>query len=88
MRPSYAEVMDAPADRMALVRGILDDLTDSDWTAMPPLPRSRLPAPAPSLAVVIEEESEHHRFAVRDLAMSRVTSAAQRGSGLAPRGYR
>ena len=73
-RPSYAEVMDARADRMALVRGILDDLTDSELGR----PCRRSPAPgypegdrpvAECLAVVMEEECEHHRFAVRDLAV-------------------
>jgi len=73
-RPSLAEVMDARADRMALIRGILDDLTDSELGR----PCSRSPAPgypegdrpvAECLAVVMEEECEHHRFAVRDLTV-------------------
>jgi hypothetical protein len=73
-RPSLAEVMKVRADRMALVRGIVDGLTDSD------LGRVCTRAPAPGypeearsvgdcLGVVMEEECEHHRYAVRDLAV-------------------
>jgi DinB superfamily/Pentapeptide repeats (8 copies) len=72
-RPSFAEVMKARADRMALVRGIVDDLTSTE------LERVCTRAPAPGypeesrsvgecLGVVMQEECEHHRFAVRDLA--------------------
>jgi hypothetical protein len=57
---------------MALIRRILDGLTDDD------LGRTCTRAPAPGypeeeravadcLHVVMEEECEHHRFAVRDL---------------------
>lgn len=73
-RPSYDEVMAARADRMAVVRGILDGVTDAD------LGRACTRAPAPGypeesravaecLFVVMEEECEHHRFATRDLAV-------------------
>ena len=72
-RPTSAEVLAVRADRMAVVRGILDGLTDAD------LSRSVSRAPAPAypaepravgdcLGVVMEEEIEHHRFATRDLA--------------------
>lgn len=72
--PSYAEVMAVRADRMALVRRIVDGLTDAD------LGRAVTRAPAPGypeeernvagcLAVVMEEECEHRRYAVRDLAV-------------------
>lgn len=72
-RPSFAEVLEARADRMALVRGIVDGLTDTG------LGRACTRAPAPGypeesrsvgdcLGVVLDEECEHHRFAVRDLA--------------------
>jgi len=73
-RPSFAEVREARADRMAVVRGILAGLTDSELGR----PCTRSPAPgypegerpvAECLAVVMEEECEHHRFAVRDLAV-------------------
>lgn len=73
-RPPYAEVLGVRADRMALVRGIVEGLTDSE------LERGCTRAPAPGypeetrpvgecLGVVMEEECEHHRFAVRDLAI-------------------
>jgi uncharacterized damage-inducible protein DinB len=73
-RPSFAEVMAARADRMALVRRIVDGLTDTE------LERLCARAPAPGypeepravgqcLRVVMREECEHHRYAVRDLAV-------------------
>jgi hypothetical protein len=72
--PSYDEVLIARADRMALVRRVVDGLADAD------LGRTCERSPAPGypeesrpvwecLSVVMEEEVEHHRFAVRDLAM-------------------
>ncbi|HEY3259090.1 MAG TPA: DinB family protein [Pseudonocardiaceae bacterium] len=73
-RPSYPEVMQVRADRLALVRGIVDDLTDTE------LERTCGRAPAPGypeesrsvghcLRVVMGEECEHRRYAVRDLAV-------------------
>ncbi|HEY0693291.1 MAG TPA: DinB family protein, partial [Kribbella sp.] len=73
-RPSYAEVMKVRADRMALVRGIVDGLTDTELGRM----CTRAPAPGypeesrsvgDCVGVVMGEECEHHRFAVRDLAV-------------------
>ena len=73
-RASYAEVMAARADRMALVRDIVDGLTDGSLGRI----CTRSPAPGypeesrpvwECLAVVMEEECEHHRYAVRDLAV-------------------
>ncbi len=73
-RPTFADVMTVRADRMALVRGIVDDLTDAELERM----CTRAPAPGypegsrsvgECLGVVMEEECEHHRFAVRDLAV-------------------
>jgi hypothetical protein len=72
--PSYAEVMAVRADRMALVRRIVDGLTDAD------LERTCTRAPAPGypderrtvgrcLKVVMREECEHRRYAIRDLAV-------------------
>lgn len=72
--PSYAEVTEARADRMAVVRCIVDGLTDGDLGRI----CTRPPAPGypeesrpvwECLSVVMEEECEHHRFAVRDLAV-------------------
>jgi hypothetical protein len=72
-RPSYDEVLAVRAQRMALVRRIVDGLTGPDLGRLCP----RSPAPgypeeerrvADCLAVVMEEECDHHRFAARDLA--------------------
>ncbi len=72
--PTFAEVMKGRADRMAVVRGIVDRLTDAELGRI----CTRAPAPgypeksrtvAGCLGVVMEEECEHHRFAVRDLAV-------------------
>ncbi|MHB1431681.1 MAG: DinB family protein [Streptosporangiaceae bacterium] len=73
-RPGYAEVLAARADRMAVMRRIVAGLTDGELGR--PCPR----APAPGypdeertvidcVAVVLDEEIEHYRFAVRDLAI-------------------
>ncbi len=81
--PSFAEVMAVRADRMALVRRIVDGLTDTelDWIC------TRTPAPgypeesrtvADCLGVVMHEECEHHRFAVRDLAALEARSTTGR----------
>ena len=72
--PSLAEVLAVRADRMALVRRLVDGLTGEEMGR----PCHRSPAPgypeedravAECLAVVMEEECEHHRFATRDLAL-------------------
>jgi len=73
-RPSSAEVLEVRAGRLALVRGILDELTDEG------LERTSLRPPAPGyeeeartvarcLRVVMKEECEHRRYAIRDLAV-------------------
>jgi hypothetical protein len=73
-RPSFAEIMEVRAGRLALVRGIVDGLADSE------LERACTRAPAPGypeesrsvrecLRVVMVEECEHHRYMVRDLAV-------------------
>lgn len=88
-RPSLVEVKVVRVDRRALVRAIMDGLTDAD------LGRACMRTPAPGypeeprivaecLAVVMEEECEHHRFAVRDLAAlgaSGVTTAGTPPAG-------
>jgi hypothetical protein len=79
-RPSFAEVVDVRADRLALVRRIVDGLTDTELERICPRP------PAPGypeesrsvghcLRVLMDEECEHRRYAVRDLA---VLEAGQR----------
>lgn len=73
-RPSLDEVLAARSGRMAVMRAIVDRLTDTE------LPRSCARPPAPGypdeartvgrcLRVVMQEECEHHRYAVRDLAV-------------------
>jgi hypothetical protein len=73
-RPSFDEVREVRADRMSVVRGIVDALTDDE------LERLCLRSPGPGypeeprtvgkcLRVVMREECEHHRYAVRDLAV-------------------
>ena len=72
--PSLPEVMEVRENRMALVRGILDELTDTGLERVCPRP------PAPGypeepisvgrcLRVIMREECEHRRYAVRDLAV-------------------
>jgi hypothetical protein len=72
--PGWTEVLAARADRTAVLAGILHDLTDDDLGR----PCPRLPAPgypaeprvvAGCLAVVLEEECEHYRYALRDLTI-------------------
>ncbi len=67
--PSYAEVLEARADRVGLVTAFLADVTPemldeerrNPWApAYPETVRS-------CLHVILEEEWEHHRYAVRDL---------------------
>jgi hypothetical protein len=73
-RPGYAEILAARAGRMAVMRRIVAGLTDDS------LGRLCRRSPAPGypdeertvigcLGVVLDEEIEHHRFAVRDLAV-------------------
>ena len=73
-RPGYDEVLAARADRMAVMRRIVAGLTDDGLGRL----CQRSPAPGypdeertviGCLAVVLDEEIEHYRFAVRDLAV-------------------
>ncbi|MGE5136578.1 MAG: DinB family protein [Gemmatimonadota bacterium] len=73
-QPSYGEVLAARAGRMAVMRRIVAGLSDADLGR----PCQRSPAPGypeeertviDCIAVVMNEEIEHHRFAVRDLAV-------------------
>jgi hypothetical protein len=73
-RPSLAAVHAVRADRMAVVRGIVDGLTDAGLgrictrSPAPGYPEESRPV-GDCLGVVLSEECEHHRFAVRDLAV-------------------
>jgi len=73
-RPSFDEAMEVRADRMAVVRRIVDGLTDDELDRL----CARSPGPGypedprtvrQCMRVVMEEECEHHRYAVRDLAV-------------------
>ncbi len=73
-QPDFAEILAVRADRMAVVRRIVEGLTEED------LERRCHRAPAPGypdecrsvlecIGVVMDEKIKHHRFAVRDLAV-------------------
>ena len=73
-QPGYDEILAARADRMAAMRRIVARLTDDSMGR----PCRRSPAPGypdeertviDCIAVVMDEEIEHYRFAVRDLAV-------------------
>jgi hypothetical protein len=73
-QPGYDEILAARAGRMAVMRRIVVGLTDAGLGRLCP----RSPAPGypdeertviDCIAVVMDEEIEHHRFAVRDLAV-------------------
>jgi DinB superfamily/Pentapeptide repeats (8 copies) len=73
-QPGYAEILAARADRMAVMRRIVAGLTDDSLGRL----CQRSPAPGypdeertviDCISVVMDEEIEHHRFAVRDLAV-------------------
>jgi uncharacterized damage-inducible protein DinB len=72
--PTLDEVLAVRAERMAVVRGILAGLTDAELgrvcrrSPAPGYPEEERPV-AECLAVVMDEECEHHRFATRDLAV-------------------
>jgi DinB superfamily len=67
--PSYAQVLEARADRVAMVRDFLASVTSGELAAArknphdPEYPETTLSC----LHVILEEEWEHHRYAVRDL---------------------
>jgi hypothetical protein len=88
-RPSLAQVLQARGTRLALVRGIAGGLTDDDLDRVcPRLPAAGYPAEARSvglcLAVVMKEECEHRRYAVRDLAALEADPAARAAHRGAP----
>ena len=73
-QPGYAEILAARADRVAVMRRIVAGLTDAGLGRL----CRRSPAPGypdeqrtviDCVSVVMDEEIEHYRFAVRDLAV-------------------
>ncbi|MEU4291112.1 DinB family protein [Kribbella sp. NPDC026596] len=69
VKPTYAEVLDVRAGRVAMVRDFLATVTPEVLAAQrknphaPDYPETVLSC----LHVILEEEWEHHRYAVRDL---------------------
>jgi DinB superfamily/Pentapeptide repeats (8 copies) len=76
--PSYDEVLEARAGRVAMVREFLNGVTSEDLGAPrqnphePTHPETTLSC----LHVILEEEWEHHRYAVRDLDTIEAASGA------------
>jgi len=73
-RPTYAEALAVRTDRLALVRRIVEGLTDADLDRVcehPPAPGypDEVRTVGRCLRVVMREECEHRRYAVRDLAV-------------------
>lgn len=75
--PPYAEVLEVRADHVAQVRDFLATVTADDLAAVrsnpwePAYPETTLSC----LHTILEEEWEHHRFAVRDLDVLAARSA-------------
>ncbi len=69
LAPSYADVLDARAGRVAMVRGFLATVTPDQLGETRRNPHSpEYPETVLScLHVILDEEWEHHRYAVRDL---------------------
>ena len=69
--PSYADVLGARSDRVAMVRDYLATVTADDLTVTrrnphaPEYPETTLSC----LHTILDEEWEHHRYAVRDLGV-------------------
>jgi hypothetical protein len=69
LTPSYAEVLEARAGRVAMVRDFLATVSP-DLLASPrrnPHDPDEQETTLSCLHVILEEEWEHHRYAVRDL---------------------
>ena len=68
--PSYADVLEVRAGHVAMVRDFLATVTSDDLAdaAQEPvgIPNTRRPS-CSCLHVILQEEWEHHRYAVRDL---------------------
>jgi DinB superfamily/Pentapeptide repeats (8 copies) len=67
--PSYAEVLEVRAGRVAMVRDFLAAVTSDELAATRKNPWNSeyLETTVSCLHVILEEEWEHHRYAVRDL---------------------
>lgn len=80
--PSYDEVLEARADRVAMVRDFLTTVAADDLTVMRrnPWATDHPESTLQCLHVILEEEWEHHRYAVRDL--DAVEAGTHSGTGL------
>jgi hypothetical protein len=72
--PTLDEVLEVRADRLALVRSVVDGMTDAsmgETCARTPAPGypEELPTVGECVRVVMEEEIEHNRYATRDLSV-------------------
>jgi hypothetical protein len=67
--PSYAEVLEVRAGRVAMVRDFLSTVTPDELAArrQDPWAEAYQQSTLSCLHVILEEEWEHHRYAVRDL---------------------
>jgi len=76
--PSYAEVLEVRAAHVAMVREFLADVTPEQLDEVRKNPHApEFPETVRHcLHVILEEEWEHHRFAVRDLDLIAVRSKA------------
>ena len=76
--PSYAEVLEARAGRVAMVRDFLATVTSDELatTRKNPHEPEQPETTRSCLHVILEEEWEHHRFAVRDLDAIEATPEA------------
>ena len=86
--PSYDEVLEVRADRVAMVRDFIATVTPDDLAA----PRKNPWAPdhpettLSCLHTILDEEWEHHRYAVRDLDLVEARSHERAGrAGRQPR---
>ncbi len=80
--PSWAEVLEVRADRVSMVRDVLAAVTDDELaeTRRNPWNPAHEETVRSCLHTILEEEWQHHRYAVRDLEVlrstGRTTSAA------------
>lgn len=74
--PSYAEVLEGRAGRVAMVRDFLATVTSQELGQARKNPRDpgRRQATLSCLYVIFKEERDHHRYAVRDLDAIEVKS--------------
>jgi hypothetical protein len=74
--PSYAEVLEVRAGRVAMVRDFIASVTSNelDATRRNPHAPDHQETVKSCLHVILDEEWEHHRYAVRDLEVIEATS--------------